>query len=1081
MKNLLIFSISLFLCGIARGQIYTPQSPTIYGHKELRMKPTLVLHLPTSTDSSLNTNDATPQIRVISEKIRQLKWWNGYWRQVGEGTGGGSGSGIPFVDTLIRNAKSSVDPNNTITYKKNGLSYSVDIENEVGDWSAASSISVAKKGTSQDFFNYKIMVGDAPDNRTYRIPMNYTSATDIYANNDTIATVGSSKVLPYAYYNLNANKGITNIYVGNGSGGAFAVHKEVNVSNSTGNAVTLTFLGNSLAPTVNARDASSSNYLSTLSLPAGWSVKLVSYWHADQIGIRWVVSGFSTNSTGNAVVETDPSVNAAVKALTAADTLRYGQKASLAQVSKAISDSLKVSGRLGIYNRGTLGFAMGSWWNDSTLALPRIRSGNANMTIDTTGGDWKFTVVGGGSGGTPMSIATGTSGSDVNITKNTAGDTSFINIPSMAGSGVTRGLLTSGTQAIAGFKQFGAGFITGTSTTSANLYAMGTNIPIAIDQTTSSLLVEGGTTYRGRIAFMGSGNSVLGAGNVYSNTINAASPITEATSGTHPLLANHIISSFPITDGAGSTALAASLYVEGAPTGITATNGLWAAYFGGNTNITNGGLTINQTNSAAALAITLPSTLGTSVGAFIQGPASTTVNDGKMFQIGVTGEAGKRMSIWSDGSYGIGDGAGATRDWILSRIGASVAKISSDRGTGDASLVITSKLGVGVSTLSPTFNFENNSGTNRFNAIFSSSETNGPIVKTATLITPTFADQRIGTFEFNVATEGIGVASNAALQSFAPAAHTIGSSQPADLRFYTTPKNSIVARQTLRIGSEGQISNTEAEADASAVVDFSDAAIGETSLKGGMIPPKVTQAQRLAIASPADGLVVYQFDGTTGMYLYKTGTGWGLLGGTGASSPGTYSDPFIYQNVRSGGVLRAETIGINPMVASSALSLAPGQIRLTKIQVDTVITVARFVCYMRTTGNYVSTAMDNGMALYSFNGTTFTRITRTDTNADFWKGTASDYLFANFTDAIPQTLNPGTAYYVATLYNASGTATTVPQILGSAAQSNQINGVFGSTYKLSVFASGTTFPATIAATSTFTTSAPLQWVGLATF
>jgi hypothetical protein len=73
------------------------------------------------------------------------------------------------------------------------------------------------------------------------------------------------------------------------------------------------------------------------------------------------------------------------------------------------------------------------------------------------------------------------------------------------------------------------------------------------------------------------------------------------------------------------------------------------------------------------------------------------------------------------------------------------------------------------------------------------------------------------------------------------------------------------------------INNTGAVPDPSAVLDL------KASDKGFLVP-RLSSAQRNAIASPAEGLLVYQTNGTSGFYFYN-GAAWALLNGGGSVSP----------------------------------------------------------------------------------------------------------------------------------------------------------------------------------------------------
>jgi hypothetical protein len=51
------------------------------------------------------------------------------------------------------------------------------------------------------------------------------------------------------------------------------------------------------------------------------------------------------------------------------------------------------------------------------------------------------------------------------------------------------------------------------------------------------------------------------------------------------------------------------------------------------------------------------------------------------------------------------------------------------------------------------------------------------------------------------------------------------------------------------------------------------------STSKGLLPPRMTKAQRNAIASPDNGLIIYQTDNTEGLREYRAGA-WGILGFT---------------------------------------------------------------------------------------------------------------------------------------------------------------------------------------------------------
>ncbi|MBK8710860.1 MAG: hypothetical protein IPL97_03095 [Niastella sp.] len=59
------------------------------------------------------------------------------------------------------------------------------------------------------------------------------------------------------------------------------------------------------------------------------------------------------------------------------------------------------------------------------------------------------------------------------------------------------------------------------------------------------------------------------------------------------------------------------------------------------------------------------------------------------------------------------------------------------------------------------------------------------------------------------------------------------------------------------------INNDASVADASAILDVK-------SISKGMLLPHITMAQRNAIATPANGLIIYQTDNTPGFFIVTT-------------------------------------------------------------------------------------------------------------------------------------------------------------------------------------------------------------------
>ena len=86
----------------------------------------------------------------------------------------------------------------------------------------------------------------------------------------------------------------------------------------------------------------------------------------------------------------------------------------------------------------------------------------------------------------------------------------------------------------------------------------------------------------------------------------------------------------------------------------------------------------------------------------------------------------------------------------------------------------------------------------------------------------------------------------------------------------------IILSTSYPIKAQVAINDDGSDADASAMLDIkSDAA--------GLLMPRMTESQRNAIASPAEGLLIYQTDASVGFYFFKSGV-WTRLSQTTTST-----------------------------------------------------------------------------------------------------------------------------------------------------------------------------------------------------
>jgi len=87
----------------------------------------------------------------------------------------------------------------------------------------------------------------------------------------------------------------------------------------------------------------------------------------------------------------------------------------------------------------------------------------------------------------------------------------------------------------------------------------------------------------------------------------------------------------------------------------------------------------------------------------------------------------------------------------------------------------------------------------------------------------------------------------------------------ANGHIWRTANSGGAALARLDTGGSLSIGNGSTAANASSILDL-------TSTTKGFLPPRMTLTQRTAITTPPEGLIVFQTNGTIGLYIYANAT-----------------------------------------------------------------------------------------------------------------------------------------------------------------------------------------------------------------
>lgn len=129
----------------------------------------------------------------------------------------------------------------------------------------------------------------------------------------------------------------------------------------------------------------------------------------------------------------------------------------------------------------------------------------------------------------------------------------------------------------------------------ASNFAINSGATPSAQANNSGLQLAGSTNMQYRSLFNGATTGVLVANAAYAGMIIGDQPVTEGTSGTHPIIAGFAINGPTITNGSATTTDLTTVYIAGPPTGITPTNPATALWVASGTSKFGGPIQTNAT------------------------------------------------------------------------------------------------------------------------------------------------------------------------------------------------------------------------------------------------------------------------------------------------------------------------------------------------------------------------------------------------------------------------------------------------------------------------------------------------------